>query len=126
MIHMHHKVANLKLLDLLQREGHLTTTGLIALEVVLMETVEDLVVGKDADTQIVVCKALVEGILDWSEGYFCLFGKNILQALILFLTVRTDIDLIALQQIVLEGLREQLEVLMEQRLDGDVEMKSDE
>ena len=31
MIDMHHVVANLKLLDFLQRKSHLTTTGLVAL-----------------------------------------------------------------------------------------------
>ena len=69
MIDMYHEVANLKLLDLLQREGHLTTAGLVALEVILMETVENLVVGEEADAQIVVGKTLMEGILDRSESY---------------------------------------------------------
>ena len=67
MIDMHHEVADLELLDLLQRESHLTTTGLIALQVVLMETVEDLVVGKDTDMQVVVRKPLVERLIDRSE-----------------------------------------------------------
>ena len=68
MIDMDHEVANLELLDLLQREGHLTTAGLVALEVILMETVEYLVVGEEADAQIVIGKTLVKGILDGSEN----------------------------------------------------------
>ena len=64
MIDMHHKVANLELLDLLQRERHLTTTGLVALEVVFMETIEYLMVGKETDTQVVVSKTLVEGLIN--------------------------------------------------------------
>ena len=124
MIHMHHVVANLELLDLLQREGHLTTARLVALQVVLMETVEDLVVGKDTDVQVVIDKTLVESILDGIEGYFCLLGKNIFQSLILLLTVGTDVDLVALGVIVGEGLLEQIEVLMEEGLDGGVKIKS--
>ena len=67
MIDMHHEVANLKLLDFLQRKCHLTTTGFVALEVILMETVEYLVVGEDADAQVIVGKALVEGPFHRSE-----------------------------------------------------------
>ena len=67
MIDMHHVVANLKLLDFLQRESHLTTTGLIALEVILMETVEYLMIGEDADTKIIVSKAFMKGLFDRGE-----------------------------------------------------------
>ena len=96
MIDMDHEVAYLKLLNLLQREGHLTTAGLVALEVVLMETVEYLVVGKDADAQVVIGKALMKGLVNACKRNFCLFRKDFLQALDLFLAVGEDIDLIAL------------------------------
>ena len=49
MIDMHHKIANLKLLDFFQRESHLATTGLVTLKVVLMETVEYLMVSEETD-----------------------------------------------------------------------------
>ena len=65
-----------------------------------VETVKNLVVGKHTDTQVVIDKALVEGVLDGIEGYFCLFGKNILQSLILLLAISTDVDLVALVAIV--------------------------
>ena len=48
MIYMHHEVTDLKLLDLLQRECHLTTACLVALEIILMETVENLMIGENA------------------------------------------------------------------------------
>ena len=48
VIHMYHIVTNLKLLDLLQRECHLTTACLVALEIILMETVENLMIGENA------------------------------------------------------------------------------
>ena len=124
MINMDHKVANLELQDLLQREGHLTTAGLVALEVILMETVEYLVVGEEADAQIVVGKTLVKGILDGGKNHIgdsprC---ENFLQTLVLFLAVGEDINLIALQEIVFERFGEQVEVLVEKGLDRDVEV----
>lgn len=67
MIHMHHKVANLKLLYLLQRKSHLTTASLVALEVKLVETVEYLVVSKDAYLNVVVNKAFMKGLVDRSK-----------------------------------------------------------
>ena len=122
MIDMHHEITYLELLDLLQREGHLTTAGLVALEVVFMETIENLMIGKDTDVQVVVGKALVEGLIDrGKDDLLGLLGKDILQTFILFLAVGKDKDLIALQQIVLERLCQQVEVLMEERLDSDME-----
>ena len=127
VINMHHKVANLKLLNLLQRERHLTTAGLIALEVVFMETVEDLVIGKEADAEVIVGKAFVKRFFYRCEDNIpSHFGKDILQAFVLFLTVGEDIDLIALQQIVLERLGEQVEVLMEEGLHGDMKLQGRE
>ena len=123
MVYMNHEVANLKLLYLLKRKCHLTTTGLVALEVVFMEAVEDLVVGKNTDAQFVISKALVERFINAGERYICLFGKDILQTLNLLLTVGEDIDLIPLKEIVLKGLSQQVEVLMEEGLHGDIEVK---
>ena len=47
--------------------------------------------------------------------------KDILQALVLLGTVGQYIHLVALVQIVVESLKQHLKVLMEQRLNGDVE-----
>ena len=91
-----------------------------------METVKDLVVGEDADAQVIVGKALMEGLLYGVEGYSCRFSKNIPQTFILFLAVGENIDLITFQQIVLKRLFQQVEVLMEERLDGDVKVESGE
>ena len=125
MIHMHHIVANLKLLDLLQRKCHLTTAGLIALQVVLMETVEDLMIGEETDTEIIVSKAFVEGLIYWrKDNILSHFGKDILQTLVLFLTIGEDVDLIPLQQIVLKGLGKQVKILMEERLHRNMELQS--
>ena len=95
---MHHEVANLELLDLLQRERHLTATGLVALQVVLMETVEDLMIGKETDAEVVVGKALMERLFNWRKSHIgdCPRCENFLQAFVLLLAVGEDIDLIAL------------------------------
>ena len=125
MIHMHHIVAYLELLDLLQRECHLTTAGLVALEVVFMETVEDLMIGEETDAEIIVSKSFVKSLIDRrKDNILSHFGKDILQTLVLFLAVGEDIDLIALQQIILKGLGEQVEILMEERLHRDMELQS--
>ena len=127
VIDMHHEVANLELLDLLQRERHLTTTGLVALQVVLMETVEDLMIGKETDAEVVVGKALVERLFNRRKSHIgdCPRCENFLQAFVLLLAVGEDIDLIALQEIVFEGFRQQVEVLVEEGLDGDMEVESE-
>ena len=70
MIDMHHEIANLKLLDLFESKGHLSTAGLVALEVVFVETVENLVVGEDTDFEVVVGEAVVEGLVYRSKGKF--------------------------------------------------------
>ena len=67
MIDMHHKVTNLKLLDFFQRESHLATTGLVTLEVVLMETVEYLMVSEETNTQIVINETFMKCFVDGSK-----------------------------------------------------------
>ena len=64
---MHHIVAYLELLNLLQRQCHLTTAGLVALQVVLVEAVKNLVVGEEARLQVVVHEALVQRAVDGGE-----------------------------------------------------------
>ena len=68
MIDMHHEIANLKLLDLFESKGHLSTAGLVALEVVFVETVENLVVGEDTDFEVVVGETVVEGFADGNKA----------------------------------------------------------
>ena len=69
MVNVYHIVAHLKLAYLLQCECHLSAARLVALEVVFMETVEYLVVCKEAHLHVVVGKSLVQGFLDGGEGY---------------------------------------------------------
>ena len=127
MIDMHNEVAHLELLDLLQRKSHLTTTGLVALQVVLMETVKDLVVGKETNAQVVIHKTFMKGSVNAHKralrGERCVLTiVNVFQTLDLFLTVGKDINLVALKEVILERLRQQVEILMEERLNSDIEM----
>ena len=60
-------VAHLKLLYLLQSQRHLTRTRFVALQVVLMEAVENLMVGKEAGTGIDIDKSFVQRLVDGDE-----------------------------------------------------------
>ena len=60
VIDVNHEVAHLELLNLLQRQRHLAAARFVALQVVLVETVEYLVVGKETQLGIVVGKTLVQ------------------------------------------------------------------
>ena len=68
VVDMDHVVARLELVELLQREGHLAATCLVALEVILMETVEYLVVREEAGAEGMVSETLVERTVDRREG----------------------------------------------------------
>ena len=61
MIYMDHEIAYFKLLNLFQRERDFAAAGLVGTQTVFMETVEYLVVGEDAESQVVVDKSLVDG-----------------------------------------------------------------
>ena len=136
MIYMNHIVAWLKLLDFLQRQCHLAASGLVRTEVILMETVENLVVSKYAELAVGVHKTSVEGLLDGLKGdadrAFYVVGvfasniiphlcEDILQSLQLFAAVCQYIELVAVSQILLQRLLQQLEILVELGLGSNVE-----
>ena len=143
VIDMHNKVARLHFLQLLHRKRHLARTRSVTLEVVLVESVEYLMVGEEAQAQVVIGKSLVQSMVDGCEiesvGYTQRFrigrpaGMRVAQSLhliaveyitqttCLFLRVGEYIQLVALQQIVFERLCKQLEILVKQRLGRNVE-----
>ena len=67
VVDMHDIVAGLDLLELLEAEGEFAATRPVALEVVFMETVEDLMVGEKADALPVVDESLMDGVVDRRE-----------------------------------------------------------
>ena len=121
VVYVNHVVANLKLLYLFQRQSHLASSGLVALQVVLVETVEDLMVGEATHAQVMVYEALVQRAVDAFEGKSRFFGKDVFQSLNLLLAVGQHIELVPLQKIVLQSYCQQVEVLVEERLGRGIE-----
>ena len=126
-------VADLELLEFLQREGHLAGACALAAEVVLVEAVEDLVVGEEAHLQGVVDESCVECPGDGGEAHSslrlplawmlreCCFEDDF-QAVGLLGRVGQHVESVAFVLVVLEGLRQQVEVLVEDGLRGDGEV----
>ena len=104
MINMHDIVAYLKLLYLLQCQGYLATTRLIRAQIILVETIENLMVGKDAKLQVVVGKAFVESAFYAIKQDGTLFCKDITQTIQLLGTVSQDTQPIAINQITFQRL----------------------
>ena len=114
---MHYIVARLKLTELLERDSHLTTARLVATQVILVETVEDLMVGEACHAHRRVGKSPVNGLVYRHEGYVTsTLLEDGLQALRLLGAVGEDIELVATSDEVGERLLHQLKVLMEERL----------
>ena len=61
VVNMHHIVAHLELSDFLQSQCHLSSPRFVRSEVILVETIEYLVIGKETNLQVVVGESLVEG-----------------------------------------------------------------
>ena len=66
-IHVYNEVAWFHLLQFFHCQSHFARTCRVALKIILMETVEYLVVGKEAQSQVVIGKSLVNGMVYWSE-----------------------------------------------------------
>ena len=66
---MNNKVTRFHLHEFLHGESHLAGPCLVALEVVLVESVEYLVVGEKAGVQLMVYEALVQGLVNSIERY---------------------------------------------------------
>ena len=118
VVDVDHVVAHLELLQLLQCQCHLARACLVALQVVLVEAVEYLVVGHQTEAQVVVDESFVERLVD---TFKLSLVHDLAQSLNLLLTVGQHAELIALEGVVAEGLAQQVEVLVEQRLGRDVE-----
>ena len=127
-VYVHQIVARVELLQFLHGECHLAGTCAVGTETVLVEAVEYLGIGKEAHLQVVVGKALVERLVHWDEGdglgmlLLGTFGEDVLESLVLLLAVGEDVEPVACKDIVFERLRQQLEVLVEERLGRNVEL----
>ena len=85
-----------------------------------MEAVEDLVIGEEAAFPVLVHEPFMDGLVHWGEldivSSQFLAPKDFLQSLLLLLAVRQNIKGIVAKEIVLQGLRQEFEVLVEKRL----------
>ena len=110
---MNDVVALLNLVEFLERKGQLARAGTVALEVILVETVKNLVVGEDAHLQVIVHKALVQcaqhGLK--GDGVTAVF-KDVAQALNLLGTVTQDEQPVTTRQEVGERLPDEVKVLV--------------
>ena len=73
-VHMHHVVAHFHLLKLFHGERYLAAAGRVGAQVVLVEAVENLVIGEEAELQLLVHESAVDGLVDGREGECCLLG----------------------------------------------------
>ena len=117
VVDMDHIIARLEHIQLLQRKSHLSAAGFVAAKVVFMETVENLMVGKDTAAQGMVNESLVQSMVYRFElDAVSPFLKNILQTVGLLHTVRTNEQTVTPLQIVGQRAGDQIEILMENRL----------
>ena len=117
VIHMDDVVAHFKLLQFLQRESHLSRTSTVAAEVVFVEAVEDLMVCEEADLQVVVGEACVQSLVNWDEMQLRrLLLEDGSQAVGLLPRICQNVDGVALGEVVLEGVGDEVEVLVEDGL----------
>ena len=117
MIGMYHIITGGELIQLFQRKGDLSRTGFITLQIIFMETVEQLVIGKQTKFQGIVCKPFMQSPLHSRKlNPVSPILKNGFDTIRLFRTVTTDIKCISPVQILFERLRHQIEILMKNRL----------
>ena len=117
MVCMYHIIAKLKLIQLLQTLCYLATSCLVALEVILMETVENLMIGKDTHPLFIIHKTFVDGLLNSSKlNVITPILEDGLDAFRLLLTITTYKQPIAIQQIALQSFAQQIKILVEDGL----------
>ena len=124
-IHMNNEVTGLHLLEFLHGERHFSGTRTVALEVVFVETVENLMVGEATQLERIVGKPFVKRFVHRLEanvfgGRAIHIGKDVAQALRLLFAVGQDVERVAMTQIIVEGGHQQIEILMEKWLGRDV------
>ena len=113
VVDVHDVVAYLELAQLFERQRQFARAGLFAAQPVFVESVEELVVGKEAEVQFVVDESLVQGFVDGGEGdVFAFVLENVGDALRLFLAVAQDIERVALVQQRRERFAHEVEILV--------------
>ncbi len=117
VVGMHHIVAGSKLIQLFQTQSHLAAACLVTLQVVLVKTVEQLMVGKGTNTQSVVGKPFVQCPFYGSKRYVVsTVFKDGADTVGLFQAVTAYVDGVPAGEVFSETLCHHVEVFMEDGL----------
>ena len=105
VINMHHVITNLELLQFLDRKRHLTVTGTLAAQIVLVKSVKYLMVCKEAafkqSVSIPLMQCLADGL---KRDVLTALGKDGLQTLPLLGVICQYINTVALYNVIRKGL----------------------
>ena len=124
MVDMHDIVAGFDLLQLLETEGELAAAGTVALQVVFVETVEDLMVGEETDFRVVVHESLMDSAVDGRElDLVAPVFEDGLETLVLIGGVGEYEDAVAVVEELRERVGYQREILVVKGLEGGMELK---
>ena len=113
VIFVHNVVTHFNLAQFLERKGQFSATRTVALEVVLVETVENLVVGEHAQMQIFIDKSLVHSAQHRLElDIVFAVVEDDTQTLNLFFAVAQNEDSVAFFQKTLKRVADEVEILV--------------
>ncbi len=97
MIHVNHKVARLKLIQLLERKCNFSRSGPVGLQAKLMKTIKYLMVGETTDFQCLIREALMQGFVHRSEvDRIISILKNMIKPFLLFFAITKYIECISI------------------------------
>ena len=125
MIDMDYIITYFKLLQFFQRQGNLTASRLIAPQVVFMETVKNLMVREKTDFELMVRKTgMKRAVYRFKNNTGTLLFEYSLQTIRLFRRISQNIKTITLHAELRQCLRQQIKILMENRLDCQIKAQS--
>ena len=125
VVHVHHIVAHLNLVEFLERQCQFAAASAVAFEVVFVETVENLMVGEYAQLQVVVHEALVDGFQHRGESdVVAAVVEDGFEAFNLLAAVGEDEQAVAIGKELLERAADEVEILVVDALRSAVQRHS--
>src|SRR5690554_6564878 len=117
MIHMHHEITLLQLIEFLECECQLNRPCFVGLQAVLVKTVEDLMICKTTDLKCLIQESLMKCVVYGCKrnGIITVF-EDVEKSLLLFLTVTENIKRVPLLHILMERITQQIKILVIERL----------
>ena len=117
MVDMHYVIADFDLVQLLERHGHASAAGLVAVQGVVVEAVEYLMVGEIARLPVIVDEAFMDGRFDGSEcDLVAAVFEDVLQSLGLTRRIAEHEQAVSLVDEARETVGYQFEIFMIQSL----------